>query len=76
MACHNLKQLLEQEVKDLREEIEKDKYYESEKQGHDIGWEEAEMHYINTHLKGWAAGYKACYCRSVCGDNSCPYHPK
>lgn len=76
MACHELKLLLEREVLDLQKEIIKDKYYESEKQGHDIGWHEAEKHYIHTHLKGWASGWKDCYCRNVCKDKDCPYHPK
>ena len=73
MACKQLKQLLEIETTALREEIERDKWYLSEKEGHDIGWEAAEQHYINTHLNGWAAGFKSCYCNQVCKELNCGY---
>ncbi len=73
MTCTELKHLLKIEVKALREEIERDKYYESEKKGHDIGWAEAERHYIDTHLNGWAKGWKDCYCSQVCKELKCGY---
>ena len=73
MTCSELKQLLKIESEALREEIERDKYYQSEKVGHDIGWKEAEQHYMNTFLNNWAKGFKDCYCLQICKEEDCQY---
>jgi len=73
MACNHLKELLHIETTALRKEIETDKWIESERVGHDIGWARAERHYIDTHLEGWAKGFKDCYCLRVCQEVNCEY---
>lgn len=66
--CTHLVDLLKEEKEDLKEEIEKDKWYLSEKVGHDVGWQEAEKHFINNYLNAWAEGLKICYCNLVCSE--------
>jgi hypothetical protein len=76
MTCTHLKELLEIEIPSLRKEILKDKYYLSQEEGHDVGWARAERHYIDTHLEGWAKGFKDCYCSKVCTEVNCEYHKR
>jgi hypothetical protein len=73
MSCKHLKDLLKIEIIALKEEIERDKWFQSERAGRDIGWKEAEKHYLDTHLKGWAKGFKDCYCARVCVESNCQY---
>jgi hypothetical protein len=68
MTCTQLVELLKQERIDLRQEIEKDKWYLSEKEGHDVGWRQAEQHFIEHYLNAWATGYKRAYCSLVCPE--------
>lgn len=72
-SCKHLKELLEAERPALKKEIDRDKWFESEKVGHDIGLQRAEEHYIDTHLEGWASGFRACYCLRVCQEVNCDY---
>jgi hypothetical protein len=69
MTCSHLVEMLRAERKDLRAEIEKDKWYLSEREGHDVGWKVAERHFIENYLDSWAEGYKKCYCRNVCRES-------
>ena len=46
--------------------IEEDKWYMSEKAGHDVGLEIAKEHFFNTYLNGFAAGFRASFCGLVC----------
>jgi hypothetical protein len=64
--CTCLRQLLEAEIPALRKEINKNKYYLSQKEHHDVGWKEAEKDFIEYHLKTWAGGFKAAFCNYIC----------
>ena len=75
MSCDELIKILETEKEDVRKEIEKDKWYLSEAAGHDVGWKNAETHFINNYLNNWAEGYRSCYCRFVC-KNKCDEYKK
>ena len=66
--CLHLKQLLEAEKPALKEEIEKNKYYLSEKAHYDVGLEEAQKDFIEHYLDTWAAGFKDAYCKHVCKE--------
>jgi hypothetical protein len=46
--------------------IEEHKWFLSEKAGHDVGWVEAEENFLDTYFMGFAAGFRASYCGSVC----------
>jgi hypothetical protein len=41
-----------------RAEIEKNKWFLSEKAGKDVGWDYAEWHWIFNHRSGWVTGIK------------------
>jgi len=64
--CVGLKKLLEAEKAPLKKEINKNKYYLSQKEHYDVGWKEAEKDFISHHLNTWATGFKAAYCNYVC----------
>ncbi len=64
-SCSNTSFFSEQ-AKILRKSIEEDKWYLSEREGHDVGWAAAESHFFRTYFSGFAAGFKACYCSLTC----------
>ena len=68
--CTQLEKLLVEECIDLQKEIDKNKYYLSEKAGKDVGWKCAEKDFIEKFLNAWASGYKKCFCHLVCPDNN------
>ena len=72
MSCDELVEFLSKERKSLQDEIEKDKWYLSEKAGYDVGYEFAKNHFMSNlfYLNAWAEGYKTCYCILVC-KNKC-----
>jgi hypothetical protein len=71
MTCTKLIELLEFERGDLKDEIERDKWLESEKRGYDIGWTEAQKHFINNYLDAWCEGYKVAFCKHICDELNC-----
>ena len=75
MSCDKLVDLLKNEKQDLISEIEKDKWYLSEKAGYDVGWNTAKKHFVETYLNNWAEGYRKCYCSLVC-ENRCEEYKK
>lgn len=68
MGCNELIKILEAERKDLKKDIERIKWLQSERERHDIGWRLAEYYFVRYHLDSWAEGYRRCYCRFVCGN--------
>ena len=50
----------------LRRCIEQHKWFMSEKAHYDVGWEAAQADFTETYLNGFAAGFRACYCGSIC----------
>ena len=75
MTCHKLKELLKAEREDLTDEINKHKYYMSQRHNFDVGWDFAERDFLLNHLNSWAEGYKKCYCSCVCQEE-CEYRRK
>lgn len=70
--CTCLKQLLNAEKPSLIKEISKNKYYLSQKEHHDVGWNIAEKDFIEHYLNTWATGFKAAYCNYICpASNNC-----
>lgn len=65
-VCIRLKQLLDSEKSVLKKEIDKNKYYLSKREHHEVGWKEAEIDFIEHYLNTWASGFKAAYCNYVC----------
>jgi hypothetical protein len=56
----------------LQKSIQEDKWYMSEREGKDVGWEAAEQHFFQTYFAGFAAGFKAAYCALTCPNrNNC-----
>jgi len=55
-GCEDLVEFLCQERKDLVKEIEKDKWYLSEKAGYDVGYEFAKKHFLSNvfYVNAWA----------------------
>lgn len=68
MTCKKLKDLLKDEMGDLTDEINKHKWYLSQRHGFDVGWDFAEKDFLNNHLNAWATGYKVAYCKHVCRE--------
>jgi hypothetical protein len=52
----------------VRKAIDEDKWYLSERAGHDVGLRAAEEHFIENYLKGFAACYRILYCSRLCPD--------
>ena len=73
MKCTHLKDLLEKQIPLLEKEIDLDKYYLSQRVGHDVGKKEAEADYLENHLPSYCAGFKDCYCNYVCNEKVCVY---
>lgn len=72
MTCHELRRLLLEESNDLEEEINKHKWYLSERFRFDVGYDFAEKDFLANHLNSWAEGYKKCFCSCVCKED-CQY---
>lgn len=54
------------QAKTMQRSIEEDKWYMSEKEHRDVGWDAAEEHFVKTYFLGFAAGFRASYCALVC----------
>jgi hypothetical protein len=50
----------------IQKSIEEDKWYLSERAGHDVGWDVAKDHFFNTYSMGFAAGFRSSFCGLVC----------
>jgi len=47
----------------LEKALDEHKWYESEKAGHDIGCQEAQMNFIETIITGWAQQFRDEFCK-------------
>ena len=73
-SCIHLRELSEIERSGLEKSIDEDKYYLSQQAGKDVGKETATKHFMVTYGRGWMAGFKVCYCMSLCEDRKdCRY---
>lgn len=66
VRCIQVKELLEAQKPHLERAINDNKWYLSEREHKDVGWNAAEYDFLENHLKSWAAGFKVCYCNYVC----------
>ena len=64
-GCKN-KQFYVVQAKIIKAAIEEKKWYLSEKEHHDIGWDAAEEEFIQTISAGFTAGFRVAYCSMVC----------
>jgi len=69
--CNHLKELLEAESPFVIKEIEKNRYYLSEKERHDVGEQEAKKDYLENYLSNWGQGFSSVYCLFTCSEKSC-----
>ena len=54
------------QAKIMERAISENKWYLSEKEHHDVGWEAAEDDFLRFYSSGFNAGYRACYCGLHC----------
>ena len=71
MTCTHLAELVLKEKGDLQEEINRHKYFLSQRVGHDVGVTEATKDFLDHYLNAWAEGWKECYCNNVCKELCC-----
>jgi len=50
----------------LKRALQKDKWYESEKAGRDVGERFAEMHFLDVFAMRWARRFRRHYCNRLC----------
>ena len=76
MTCTHLAELLLVEREDLKEEINRHKWFMSQQQGHDVGIVQATQDFLDHYMNAWAEGYKECYCHRVCQELNCEHRRK
>ena len=64
-TCEN-KQFFVVQAEILKKAIEEEKWYLSESERRDVGWEAAEEHFISTISSGFMAGFRVAYCSLIC----------
>jgi len=64
--CIHLVELLSAERPDLKSEIDRHKWFMSERNGYDVGTQAARLDFVKNFLDAWCEGYKVCYCSQVC----------
>ena len=64
-TCNN-EEFFAVQSKVMEKSIAEDKWYLSEKEGKDVGWEIAKEHFYETYFAGFAAGFRVSYCTLVC----------
>ena len=65
-CCKNFRGSMEAQMRDLRDAIEEDKWYLSEKEGHDVGISQAEKHFVDSFIERWAANWRRVWCNERC----------
>ncbi len=65
-GCSNLRGYLAQQRDYLRRAIDENKWYLSERQGHDVGIAAAQQHFIENHFDRVAHDFRLNYCRGAC----------
>lgn len=66
MSCRNFKGAMETQGRELREAIEEDKWYLSERAGHDVGQKCAEIHFLDAFVQRWAQNWRKVWCSERC----------
>jgi hypothetical protein len=66
MPCLKLAELLKDERPDLKGEINRHKWFLSQREKRDVGEEYATKDFLDKYLDAFCEGYKVCYCNHVC----------
>jgi hypothetical protein len=64
-SCTNSDFFVDQ-AKIIKKAIDEDKWFLSEREHRDVGWEKAEHHFIQTYFAGFTAGFRISYCSLIC----------
>ena len=62
--CHHFADFLASERRRLSQAISENKWYLSERAGHDMGYRAAQLHFIDHFLPSFAHAFRMEYCRS------------
>jgi len=65
-VCTYFSQYLVEHREWLRKAIEEDKWYLSERAGHDVGWDIAKQHFYEHYLDQVSGAFRRQYCTIVC----------
>ena len=66
VRCEHIREYISTERDELRDAIDEDKWYLSEQEGHDVGWREAEVHFVAHFLKAFAKRFRRDFCEGRC----------
>lgn len=66
MSCRNFKGAMAAQGSDLRNAIDEDKWYLSEREGHDVGRGCAEKHFLDAFFVRWATNWRKVWCNERC----------
>ncbi|MDE0838094.1 MAG: hypothetical protein OSB41_03480 [Kiritimatiellae bacterium] len=66
LACRNFNVFMRTERSALLRAIEEDKWYLSERAGHDVGWDYAKKHFVENFLLGFSQHYRSTFCEQRC----------
>ncbi|MCK5805435.1 MAG: hypothetical protein KAI66_21570 [Lentisphaeria bacterium] len=64
--CKNWVMFIQRQMQWLREAIDENKWYMSERAGHDVGWEAAERDFNIHHLNRVGNEFRIAYCTVEC----------
>ena len=64
--CEAFREFMAAQREELKKEIDIDKWFESEKAGHDVGWSKAEQHYLETYFPKFAKTFRRKFCYERC----------
>jgi hypothetical protein len=64
--CEHFKEFMDIQKNTIEKSIDENKWYLSEKAGHDVGWTEAEIDFIITHLNDVAKRFRENFCGKIC----------
>lgn len=65
-VCEAFREFMSAQREELRREIDLDKWFLSEREGHDIGWTIAEQHYLEKYLPEFAKRFREEFCHKRC----------
>ncbi len=61
-VCGHMREYISEERESLQTAIEENKWYLSERAGHDVGRKAAEWDFINHHIDAFADHFRAAFC--------------
>ncbi len=64
--CIHFKEFMENQLKLIKNSIEENKWYLSEKAMRDVGYSESEKDFIEIHMEKVAINFRKKYCGEIC----------